>query len=300
MKNVGNGRLDPKAAPVSVLDHLSVAIIDGCNAMPTTTAVEGMKLAIAKAKKTGIAYVCARNSSHIGALAYYSLMAANEGLIGVAMTNTDPVMTVPGGKAQIIGTNPIAYAIPTGTSRPIYLDIATSSVAVNRILQLKAVGKKLPEKWLVDEHGVPTDDPSGFPEKLWLLPMALHKGYGLAILVETLSAIISGSAFLSGVGRWLQDSTQKVDQGHAFIAIDVSSILPIGEFYQRIHAMTDEIQSAPKAENSDKIYLPGEIEHENRVKALAEGLTLPDYVLVNLYGLAESIGDIEGLNGLFV
>jgi len=115
--------------------------------MPTTNAVEGMKLAISKAKKTGIAYVGVRNSTHIGALTYYALMAANEGLIGVALTNTDPVMTVPGGKGPIIGTNPIAYAIPTGTDKPVFLDIATSCVAVTRILQLKAVGKKLPDNF---------------------------------------------------------------------------------------------------------------------------------------------------------
>jgi len=299
MKNVKDGRINPKASPVKARDHFSVGILDGQNAMPTTIAVEGMKLAIAKAKRNGMGYVGVRNSNHIGALSYYSLMAANEGLIGLAMTNTDPWMTVPGGKGPIMGTNPIAYAIPTGTGQPVFLDIATSSVAVTRILSLKALGKKLPDKWLVDEDGTPTDDPSGFPEKGALLPMAMHKGYGLALLVETLSAVLSGAAFLSGVNNWTNDNPRPVNQGQSFIAVDIDSILPKEEFFQRMREMTDEIRNAPKAVNAGKIMLPGDIEHAQREKTLTEGLFLPDYVLVNLSKLAEDTGDLENFYALF-
>ena len=300
MKNVKSGRIDSKAVPVVACDRISSAIIDGQNAMPTTIAVEAMKLAIEKAQKTGIAYVGVRNSNHIGALGYYSLLAAEKGLIGLAMTNSNPWMTVPGGKGPIMGTNPISYAIPTGSDKPIFLDIATSSVAVTPILMLKALGKKLPEKWLVDENGIPTDDPAEFPEKGALLPMAMHKGYGLALLVETLCAMLSGSAFLSGISDWLADTKNPVNQGQAFIALDIAGILPKEEFFRNLRKMTDEIQNAPKAGNTEKILLPGDIEHEKRAKAFSQGLFLPDYVLVNLYGLAESTADIEGFNSIFI
>jgi len=300
MKTVKNGRIDTKAAPVPIVDKISTAIMDGCNAMPTTIAVEAMKLAIEKAKKTGIGYVGVRRSSHIGALGYYPLMAAEKGLIGMAMTNTNPWVTVPGGKGPIMGTNPISYAIPNGTAKPIFLDIATSTVSVTPILSYKALGKKLPEKWLVDERGFPTDDPAGFPQKGALLPMGMHKGYGLALLIETLSAMLSGSSFLSGISDWLSDTPNPVNQGQAFIALDIETILPKEEFYQRLRAMTGEIQNSPKADNSGRILLPGDIEHEKRGRAFADGMSLPDYVLVNLYGLAESIGDVDGLNSLFM
>ena len=299
MKNVKNGRIDTEAVPRAVSNHISVAIMDGCNAMPTTIAVEAMKFAIEKAKKTGIGYVGVRNSNHIGALGYYSLMAAEEGLIGLAMTNTNPWMTVPGAKGPIMGTNPISYAIPNGTTKPIFMDIATSSVAVTPILALKALGKKLPEKWLVDENGAPTDDPADFPEKGALLPMAMHKGYGLALLVETLSAMLSGAAFLSGISDWLTDTSKPVNQGQAFIALDIATMLPKEEFFTNLRKMTDEIKNAPKAANAEKIRLPGEMAHDKRDKALRDGLLLPDFVLLNLYGLAESIADTEGLNSLF-
>jgi ureidoglycolate dehydrogenase (NAD+) len=299
MKNVKSGRIDPRAVPVKAVDRLSVAILDGKNAMPTTIAVEAMKLAVQKAKNTGMGYVGVRYSNHIGALSYYPLLAAAEGLIGLAMTNTNPWVTVPGGKGPVMGTNPICYAIPTGNDQPIFLDIATSSVAVTRILSLKALGKKLPEKWLVDEHGNPTDDPADFPEKGALLPMGMHKGYGLALLVETLAAMLSGSAFLSGIPDWLNDSPEPVNQGQAFIALDIASLLPKEEFYQNMRKMTAEILDSPKADNAGKIMLPGGIEHEKRKKAFAEGLFLPDYVLVNLLGLAESAGELESFNSLF-
>ena len=220
-------------------------------------------------------------------------------MIGIAMTNTDPWMTVPGARGPIMGTNPVAYGIPTGTDRPIFLDIATSSVAVTKILALKAIGKQLPEKWLVDEHGRPTSDPREYPEKGALLPMAGHKGYGIAILVETLSAVVTGAAMLSAVNCWLNDIPKPANEGHAFLAINVGALMSLGTFHERLAAMVAEIRRAPKAEGSDRIYVPGEMEHERREKALREGLTLPDYVLVNLVGLGQDVGDVAELESLF-
>ncbi|MFZ2635869.1 MAG: Ldh family oxidoreductase [Rectinemataceae bacterium] len=299
MLNVKDGRIDPAAKPETTVDWSATAIIDGHDAMPTSCAIEGMELAMAKAAAGGIGYVGVKNSSHIGALSYYSLMAAKRGMIGVAMTNTDPWMTVPGGKGPIMGTNPISYGIPTGTDKPIFLDIATSSVAVTKILALKAMGKMLPDKWLVDEHGVPTDDPKDYPEKGALLPMAGHKGYGIALLVETLSSVITGAAMLSGVNCWLNDTPKPANEGHAFIAIDIAKLMPKGLFFKRLAEMTDEIKRAPKADGMEKIFMPGEIEHGRREKAEREGLTLPDYVLVNLESLAKDIGDVAAFHSMF-
>lgn len=298
MNNIKDGRIDPKASPEICSDCLGAVIVDGHNAMPTTNAVESMKIAIERAKKYGIGFAGVKNSSHIGALSYYPIMAAKEGMIGVAMTNTDPWMTVPGGKGPIMGTNPIAYAVPNGTENPIFLDIATSSVAVTKILSMKAVGKKLPEKWLVDENGTPTDDPTNYPEKGALLPMAMHKGYGLALLVEILVSSLAGGAWLSHINCWLNDVPKFANEGHAFFAINVNGLTGQANFQERLKAMTDEILNAPKAEGS-KIMLPGDIEHERRRKAYTDGLQLPDYVLVNLKGLAQDLNDEEEFDNLF-
>ncbi len=298
MKNVRDGRIDAGARPAILREGPAFAVVDGKHSMPTVTSCYAMDTAVRKAKEAGMAYVGVTRSSHFGAAGYYATLALRHDMIGMAMTNTDPWMTVPGGKGPIMGTNPIAYAIPAGAERPVFLDIATSSVAVTKILAAKAVGKKLPDKWLVDEHGVPTDDPSRYPEHGALLPMAGYKGYGLAVLVETLTAILTGAAFLSGVKCWLFDIPDRADQGHAFVAINVGAMMGLDTFKTRMDAMIREIKNAPKTEGG-RIYLPGEMEWERQEKAIREGLRLPDYVLVNLIGLAQDTGTEADLAAIF-
>jgi ureidoglycolate dehydrogenase (NAD+) len=298
MKNIRDGRIDPAAQPSLAREGAAFALLDGNHAMPTATAHFAMELAIRKAKEAGIAYVGVNRSNHFGAAGYYATMALAHDMIGMAMTNTDPWMTVPGGKGPIMGTNPIAYAIPAGEEKPVFLDIATSSVAVTKILAAKALGKMLPEKWLVDDNGVPTDDPTAYPAHGALLPMAGHKGYGLAVLVETLTALIPGAAFLSGVKCWAFDVPDRAEQGHAFLAINIGAMLPLATFTARMDAMIREIKNAPTTEGG-RIYLPGEMEWERREAAQREGMRLPDYVLVNLIGLAEDTGTEADLTAIF-
>ncbi len=299
MKNIRDGRIDAKARATTLREGPAFAIVDGNHAMPPATACFAMDTAIRKANDAGIAYVGVTRSSHFGAAGYYATMALARDMIGLAMTNTDPWMTVPGGKGPIMGTNPIAYAIPAGAEKSVFLDIATSSVAVTKILAAKALGKTLPDKWLVDEHGVPTNDTSQYPGRGALLPMGGHKGYGLAVLIETLTAILTGAAFLSGVKCWLFDIPDQANQGHAFVAINVSAMMPLAKFKERMDAMIREIKSAPKAADPGRIYLPGEMEWERQDKAKREGMELPDYVLVNLVGLAEDTGTQAELAAIF-
>jgi ureidoglycolate dehydrogenase (NAD+) len=299
MKNVRDGRIDAKARPTILREGPAFAVVDGNHAMPFVTSCFAMDTATRKAREAGIAYVGVMHSGHFGAAGYYATLALKHDMIGVAMTNTDPWMTVPGGKGPVMGTNPIAYAVPAGSERPVFLDIATSSVAVTKILAAKALGKRLPEKWLTDERGVPTDDPSRYPERGALLPMAGHKGYGLAVLVESVTAILTGAAFLSGVKCWLFDIPDRANQGHAFFAINVSAMLPLPEFKRRMDEMIHEIKGAPKAGDTGRIYLPGEMEWEKQERAHREGMELPDYVLVNLVGLAEDTGTQAELVSVF-
>jgi ureidoglycolate dehydrogenase (NAD+) len=299
MKNVRDGRITATARATIAREGAAFAVVDGKHAMPLVTACFAMDTAIRKAKDAGIAYVGVTHSSHVGAAGYYATMALAHDMIGMAMTNTDPWMTVPGGKGPVIGTNPIAYAVPAGEEKAVFLDIATSSVAVTKILAAKAVGKKLPERWLTDDRGAPTDDPSRYPEHGALLPMAGHKGYGLAVFVETLTAILTGASFLSGVKCWLFDIPDRADQGHAFVAINIGAMMAIETFKTRMDVLIREIKGAPKVEEQGRIYLPGEMEWEKQERANREGLQLPDYVLVNLIGLAEDTGTQTELAAAF-
>jgi ureidoglycolate dehydrogenase (NAD+) len=299
MKNVTDGRIDPQATPAVAAEGPAWATLDGRRAMPTVVAHRGMALAMEKARHAGIGFVGVRGSNHFGAAGYYATMALAEDMLGLAMTNTDPWMTVPGGRGPILGTNPIAFAIPAGTERPVFLDIATSVVAVTKILAAKALGKPVPEGWLVDEDGLPTTDPREYPEKGALLPMAMHKGYGLAVLVETLTAALTGAAMMREVHCWVFDEPVAPNQGHAFLAMNLPAMAPIDTFKARMDRMIREIKDAPKGKGVERIYLPGEMEWERQAAAIRGGMQLPDYVLVNLVGLAEDVGMLPALEAIF-
>lgn len=289
LKNVRGGRLDPKAQIEVVSEGPAWAMVDGHYVMPPATSCRSMQLAMKKAKACGMGYVGVKHSSHFGAAGYYAVMAARQGMIGLSMCNVDPVMVVPGSRGRAIGNNPLAYAVPAGQDRPVFLDIALSTVAGTKIFNAQSEGKPIPDNWMVDDEGLPTTDPSGFPTRGAQLPMAGHKGYGLAVLVESLSAVVTGAAIASQVKSWVLDIKEPTDEGHAFIAIDVGAMMPPEVFRARMDGFVREIREAPKAKGADRIYLPGEMEWERREKALAEGMVMPAYVLESLRGLAADV-----------
>ena len=290
MTNARSGRLVASAKEEVVAQGPSWAIIDAKDGMPPAISYRAVQTGIEKAKETGMAYIGIRGSSHYGAAGFYANMIAENGMFGMSMCNVEPCMTVPGGKSRILGTNPIAYAAPTGGERTIMLDIATSAVAATKIFAAKNEGRSIPDTWLVDEEGLPTTDPSIYPEKGAQLPMAGHKGYGLAVFVEILTAVLSGSAMMSAVHSWVAyDDPEPSDQGHAFLVIDVGAMMPIAQFHERIGVMSNEIKSAEVAVGTT-IFLPGEMEWEKREKALVDGIEMPEDVLISLRGLAEDSG----------
>ena len=286
LKLARSGRLKVGAREKVVAEGPAWAIIDACDGMPASISCRAVELAIRKAQETGMAYVGIRGSSHYGAAGFYANMIAERGMIGMSMCNVEPCMTVPGGRAKMLGTNPIAYAAPTGTDHTVMLDIATSAVAATKIFAARNEGRSIPDNWLVDENGVPTTDPNNYPEQGAQLPMAGHKGYGLAVWVEILTAVLTGSAMMSQVQSWAADLPEPSNQGHAFLAINAGAMMPADEFNGRMQHMSEELKAAPTAAGTDRIYLPGEMEWERRDKALVEGMVLPEDVLISLRGLA--------------
>ena len=297
MRNLGQyiekmeaGGLDAKAEPSIVCEGPAFAIINGNKALGMVSGCKAMKLAVEKAKKVGIAYVGVKNSCHFGAAGYYANLAAEEGMIGLAMSNTDPVIAVPNGASKAIGTNPFSFACPTGDGKSIFLDIALSSVAALKVIMAKEKGMEIPDTWLVDEDGQPTTDSSLFPQNASLQPMGAHKGYGLAVLVEILSAVITGAGMLSEIASWNLDMSSVNNAGHAFIAIDIKQMISQEDFNKRISQVINELKNGPKAKGKDKIFLPGEMEWEKREKAVETGvLEITDAIADNLKSLSEKM-----------
>lgn len=290
IKKMEAGGLDAKAEPVVVCEGPAFAIINGNKALGMVSGCKAMKLAIEKAKKVGIAYVGVRNSCHFGAAGYYANIAAEEGLIGLSMSNTDPVIAVPNGASKAIGTNPFSFACPTENGKSIFLDVALSSVAALKVIMAKEKGMAIPDTWLVDKDGLPTTDSSLFPQEASLQPMSAHKGYGLAVLVEILSAVITGAGMLSEIASWNLDMSSVNNAGHAFIAIDIKQMMEENEFYKRINQVVNELKNGPKAKGKDKIFLPGEMEWDNRdnVQKIGE-IELTDAMTESLISLSKNM-----------
>ncbi|MCL5103627.1 MAG: Ldh family oxidoreductase [Armatimonadetes bacterium] len=283
-------RLDVNATPEVIAEGPGWAMVDGHYAMATVTSHKAMNIAIEKARACGIGYAGVTNGNHFGAAGYYANMAAASDMIGLAMCNTNPLVVIPGSKAAVLGTNPFSYAVPAGEEKPIFLDIATSVVAASKPISARALGQKIPEGWLVDRDGIPTTDPNNYPEEGALMPMAGHKGYGIALMIEILCAALTGAQMMDEVKLWLEEHPGPLSQGHAFIAINAGAMMPIDLFKARVDRVIREIKQSPKAKGADRIYLPGEIEWDKRERALAEGMQLPEHVGDRLIGLSEDIG----------
>ncbi len=284
------GALDPLAKPEFVRESGAVAVMDAKDAMGMVSSYLAMKKAMELAKKYGIGLVSVKNSCHFGAAGYYANMAAEEGMIGMAMSNTDPNMAVPGGKGMVVGNNPLAYAVPAGKYNTLFLDIALSATAALKINQAKIDNKPIPDTWLVDDEGVPTTDPRFYGNGGALQPMAAHKGYGLSLLVDMLSGLLSGGEVTYGIPSWCFELEKKNKASHSFIAIDISTMQAEEVFVERTEAYIDYIKESPKAKGNSNVYYPGEMEWSRKQKADKEGIMLPEDVVNSLEMLAQSTG----------
>ena len=247
-----------------------------------------MKEAIEIASKTGVGLAAVFNSDHPGAAAYYAMMTLKHDMIGVAMTNTAPVMSLWGGKGPFIGNNPIAVAVPSGKEFPIVLDMAVSKVAGGKVRLAVKKGTKIPLDWIIDKDGMPTDNPKDFEAGGTLLPLGI-KGYGLGVIVEVLCGILSGARILNEIPLWFANTTEPVGIGHFMMAINVEVFLPVQEFKNRVDQLVRKIHSAPRAPDVDRIYLPGEIEHLSERKRRAEGIPLPEAVYQDLLRIGREL-----------
>lgn len=291
------GGIDAHAAPEVVNEGSSWAIVDAHSGMGMLAARLAVETAIRKAQDQTIAWVGVKNSSHFGAAGYYANLAVERKMIGIAMSNADPNMVVPGGRGNLIGNNPLACGIPAGDEYPILLDIALSAVAAGKIIAMKALGQPIPAGWLTDAEGLPATEVGDWPSLGSMFPMAGHKGYGIALLIEVLAAVLSGAAVLDEAKSWILQPGIHAGLGHAFVVINPAAIMPIGDFEALIDEIIRKIRTSARAKDSARIYLPGEMEWERRSNALAHGLSLPENVLDALYGAAQELDIDIGILG---
>jgi ureidoglycolate dehydrogenase (NAD+) len=295
VRSLKAGGMNPHAKPEIASEAGSWAILDAHSGMGMPSCCKAMNLAIDKARTRTIAWTGVRNSNHFGAAGYYANLAAQQNMIGIAMSGADPNMTIPGTLGHTIGNNPIAYAVPAGDSDPILLDIALSAVAWGKIMSIKKQGKTIPPNWITDADGLPTQELEDWPVTGSMMPMASHKGYGIAVLVEVLTGLLTGAGILGEMTSWIASPEKPANLGQAFIAINIADIIPASTFRQRAEQLIQNIHESPKARGSEGAYLPGEIEWKHRADSLQNGIPLPELVIDSLIAAGREVGVDTGL-----
>jgi len=253
-----------------ITDDKATAVIDGSNGLGQVAAAEAMKLCIHKAGEAGVAVVLVRNTNNIGFLGYYSAMAAAGGMIGICLTNAAAAMAPWGGAEPLFGTNPLSVAVPLAGSDPIVLDMSSSVVARGKIRNAQRQDQKIPEGWALDAAGVSTTDPAE-ALKGTVLPIAGPKGYGLALVVDILCGLLSGSKYGRDILTF-HEPQGPTGVGAALMAIDIARFMPLDRFKALAADYARVIRDSKKASGVARIFLPGEIEAEKEMLSRTQGI----------------------------
>jgi LDH2 family malate/lactate/ureidoglycolate dehydrogenase len=281
----GGFNLEPK---VRVLrERAGTALLDGDNGMGAVIGEKAMRLCIEKARAAGIAAVSVRNTNHYGYAAFYGRMAVEAGMIGITCCNTPAKVAVYGGADAVLGTNPICVAVPA--SEPFIFDGATSVVARGKIMYYSLAGLPIPAHWACDADGRPTTDAKAALKGVQL-PFGEYKGSGIAVVVEILSAALSGARFSHAVGELFSDFEKPQGLGFFFSALDVSAFADPAVFRAGMDELMDKLRSSRLAEGHDEIVMPGELEARAEKSNSRDGITVPPDLLKDLIATAAEYG----------
>jgi LDH2 family malate/lactate/ureidoglycolate dehydrogenase len=298
------GSVDLRESAEIVLDGGAVAVLDAHNCLGQLSGDQAMQMAVEKARSLGVGIVTVRHAFHFGGAFRYARAAARQGCIGIALSNTRPLMPAPGGAEPVVGNNPLAIAVPgPDDEEPTILDMALSEVALGKIRLAARAGDEIPATWATDESGRPTTDPNQALEGM-LLPSGMHKGYGLALMIDVLTGVLSGGSSGSLVQGLYADKSRPNDCAHCFVAIDPGAFGPVDEFRDRLRRLEAEVLDSSKAPGVERVYLPGGIETLRETASDSAGIALDPQVLISLRGAAEKLGvelgavpDAEGTLG---
>lgn len=269
-------------------EYAGSAVINACNSMGMPVGKYAMEMCIKKAKESGCCFIAVNHSNHYGMAAYYVKMAAKENMIGITGTNAPPNIAPTGSSKPYVGTNPVAIGIPTN-GHPIVLDMAPSVVAMGKVILAAKLGHEIPLGWALTKEGKPTTDPE-LGRQGSVLPIGGPKGYGLSLMMDIFSGILSGATFGPHLGNMFNDFVNQQNVGHIFCVLDVSKFTDMAQFKACIDQMRSEIKALPKNDGVSEIFLPGEIEQHKKESAAANGIVLSEVVYNELKELGIKYG----------
>jgi LDH2 family malate/lactate/ureidoglycolate dehydrogenase len=278
------GVVDVNARSSLVSRHNGVALVDARRGLGSVAATRAMTLALELAAEHGVGAVGVRDSTHFGIAAYYAMLALPHDFIGIAFSNAGPEIAPWGGTQAVLGTNPWAVAVPAGSELPIVLDLANSTSGKGMIGWYLREGRAIPDDWALTAGGDRTTDPE-LGAAGTLFPLGGPKGYGLAVVVDALTGVLTGSAFgLACFGAQWQNV------GHLLVALDISRFGPVADFKQRLDALISQIRSSPLAPDADAIYLPGELEFRREQERRRDGVPIEAGRFQALAALGRELG----------
>jgi LDH2 family malate/lactate/ureidoglycolate dehydrogenase len=281
IKALLKGDWNPRPQISVVRDRGAMRLIDADKGPGHWIGAQAMQMAIEKAREYGTGTVSVRNSTHCGAIAFFTQQAADAGCIGFASTNAGIRMAPTGGKDPVIGLNPLSWAAPTDRPWAVDLDMATSVVAGSKLGLAIERGEKIPFGWALDAEGNPTDDPHKALEGI-LLPVGGPKGYGMSVCLDIITGVLSGGRFGAGLGG--------PGTAHFFQAIDIEFFMPLADFKARMGQLIDQIKGSALAPGSTGIFLPGEIEYTTKQARLASGIPMTQVVIDDINRQARELG----------
>jgi LDH2 family malate/lactate/ureidoglycolate dehydrogenase len=289
-----SGRADMQARPKIVKETPVSALIDGGGGLGHVPGRFAMQVAIDKAKAAGMAIAAVRSSAHFGATGYYTLMAAKEGLIGMACTSASSVQVAPTlGKEAKLGTDPWSFAAPAANGQPFLLDMATTTVAAGRIRNKANEGLECPPGWVLDKEGMPSTDPlearekGGFLTSLGGSPEgSSYKGYGLAVMVNILGACLSGATLITDPARKTMQGGN--DIGHCFIAIDPGLFRERGEFAADVGRFCEDLRATKPVDPAQPVMVAGDPQWRYAERRMREGIPVGAGLLSQIRQIAQA------------
>ncbi len=283
-----NKVMNPVTTPEFVVNAGALAMIDGHDGVGHVLTKLAAEEAIRRAQAHGIGAVGVRMSNHFGTCMYYTLMGARAGCVMLLTSNGGPAMAPWGGRKKIVGTNPWSVAAPAGRHAPFVVDMANTGVARGKIYLARNKRLPIPLGWAITADGEPTTDPQAAIDGI-ILPMAEHKGYAIAAMVDVLSGVLTGSGFLSAVHSPYK-TAEKSNCGHFMVAIHIAALQPLAEFNARMEQWVNEIKSVPLAQGFDEVFYPGEMEARNDARHREQGIQFPDDTMADLQRIAAETG----------
>ena len=264
----------------------ATALVNGDDAMGHLVMKFCAERAVAKAREAGIAWVGAHHSNHAGPAMLYAEMGLPHDMIGlysaVASANHMPPW---GGLALLLGTNPLAVALPAGEEPPVVLDMATTVAAYGKVKIARQRGEQMPEGWMIDREGRPLTDPNRADEGL-LLPIGGPKGYGLAVVLGLLAGTLNGAAMGSEVVDFNADSATSTNTGQFVCMIDIAAFGEPADFKRRVDALARELRASPTLPGAEPVRLPGERSQRLRAERRRDGVPIPPPLRAQLDALA--------------